>query len=163
VGREGEIAGIDRRVTELMNQTEMERVSETVPVPGAREALREIRELGLRTGLLTRGSREYALAALRYAGLSDELEAIVCRDDYPEEEAKPNGKALYRVAALLDVEARECLLVGDHLIDLNCARSASAPFIGVLTGAFGEENWSQHDAVTIASVASLPGCLRGDK
>jgi phosphoglycolate phosphatase len=160
-GRESEVRELDREVGELMNSTEMERVSETVAVAGARDALREIRRMGLPVGLLTRGSRAYALAALRYSGLGTGFDAMVCRDDYPEPEAKPNGMALRRIAERLGVEAGESLLVGDHKIDLDCAQSAHAPFVGVLTGAFREEDWSRNgDALVISSVAELPRRLR---
>jgi phosphoglycolate phosphatase len=89
---------------------------------------------------------------------------MVCRDDHPEEEAKPNGKAMERVAALLGIMPQKCLMVGDHLMDMSCARSASAQFIGVLTGAFSQQDWSRYDIpIVIPSVGELPTLLDIDK
>lgn len=45
-------------------------------------------------------------------------------------------------------------------MDLHCARSSGASFVGVLTGAFGMEEWSQDGCErTISSVKELPDLL----
>jgi phosphoglycolate phosphatase len=147
-----------------MDLTEMERVDETVPVDGADACLAALEARGMRVGVLTRGSRPYAMAALRCAGLDGRFDAMVCRDDHPEEEAKPNGKAMRRIASLLDVPPERCLVVGDHLMDLTCARSVSAGFVGVLTGSFKSPDWRANgDPAVIDSVAGLPRFLGIDK
>jgi phosphoglycolate phosphatase len=163
-GREGEIGMVRLRLGEVMNRTELERVSGTTAVSGAVECLDRLRARGLRTGLLTRGSRAYALAALRYSGLDMNFDAVVCRDDFPEEEAKPNGKAMTRIVSMMGLRAEECILVGDHAMDLHCARSVSSGFVGVLSGSFGSEDWSRSGCETvIESVALLPQLLFDQK
>lgn len=158
-GMAARIDEVCRAISEAMNQTELERVSETTAVAGARGCLAELGTAGLRIGLLTRGSRRYALSALDHAGLGFRFDATVCRDDFPEDEAKPNGKAMIRIAGMLGLRPADCVLVGDHAMDLSCARSASAGFIGVLSGTFGSEDWSRHGCdVVIDSVGKLP-CL----
>ncbi|MGE5379322.1 MAG: HAD family hydrolase [Candidatus Saccharibacteria bacterium] len=147
-------------VGRLMDQAEMEKVSETRPVEGAKACIDALKAHGVKMGILTRGSRAYAIAALRYAGLDGRLNILICRDDHPEAEAKPNGVAMKRIAALLGTDPQECLLVGDHLIDLTCARSSSSPFVGVLTGSFKRQDWeSKGCGSVIDSVADLPALL----
>lgn len=159
-GRGAEEGELRDRVGRLMDLTEMERVSETRPVEGSNDCLDSLKRNGIRMGLLTRGSRAYALKALHHAGLGQRFDVMVCRDDHPEEEAKPNVKAMERVAAQLGTSPRKCLMVGDHFIDLSCARSASAHFIGVLTGSFGQHDWSRYDCpAVITSVVELPARL----
>jgi phosphoglycolate phosphatase len=159
-GRGAEEHDLREQVGRLMSLTEMERVSETRPVEGANACLKALKGQGLKIGLLTRGSRAYALAALSYAKIDAVFDAMVCRDDHPEEEAKPNGKAIERVAALMGTSPERCLMVGDHLMDLTCARSASAMFIGVLSGAFGQQDWASHGSPSIISnVSELPALL----
>ncbi len=69
-----------------------------------------------------------------------------------------------RISERLGTPVQDCLLVGDHLIDMTCAQSSSAKFVGVLTGAFGQEDWDHHGCVeVIDSVRSLPELLQGDK
>jgi len=133
----------------------------TRPINGARETILELKDMGYEVGLLTRGSRRYATAAMQVAGLDGILEERLFRDDYPEREAKPNGIALRRIAERLDVRPEECLMVGDHLIDLKCARSANASFAGVLTGAFGDDDWRREGCpCVIDSVGEVPSLLR---
>jgi phosphoglycolate phosphatase len=159
-GRGDEVGQLHHILGEVMNRTELERVSETTAIEGALDCLVRLRGSGLRIGLLTRGSREYAKSALRHADLDFEFGAMVCRDDFPEEEAKPNGKAMERIAGMLDLRPEECILVGDHAMDLSCARSVSAGFVGVLSGSFGKDDWSRNGcAVIIASVEALPRLL----
>lgn len=159
-GKEVELREVRRLLGETMNRTELENVALTTPVLGARECLDRLRSRGLMIGVLTRGSREYALAALRYAGLDVRFDAMVCRDDFPEEEAKPNGKAMTRIAGMMGLRPEECVLVGDHAMDLHCARSVSAGFVGVLSGSYNGMDWSRNGCETvIESVCSLPELL----
>jgi phosphoglycolate phosphatase len=162
-GREAEWGEVEAMVTEMMERTEMEKVHLTRPVDGAREVILELRRRGYRVALLTRGSRRYATAALRYAGLEGLLEEHLFRDDYPEREAKPNGIALRRIAERLGVRPEECLLVGDHSMDLHCARASRGGFAGVLTGAFREEDWRREGCpCVISSVGEVLDLLRTD-
>ncbi len=161
IGRKEDVAMIDSAANQLMSNTEMDRVEETVAIPGAAEVLKELRSEGYLVCLLTRGSRRYAIAALKAAGIGFKFDATICRDDFPEAEAKPNGKALLRIAEAVGVEPEECILVGDHFIDLECAQSSSARFVGVLTGSFTKERWAGvGNPDLIESIALLPGYLR---
>ncbi len=54
-----------------------------------------------------------------------------------------------------------CILVGDHPMDLECARSAGSFFVGVLSGATDRSRWNEFGEVTvITDVSSLPALLR---
>lgn len=162
-GRWGELAGIEERVASMMDQTEMELVSNTIAVEGARETIERLRERGYLVGLLTRGSRRYATAALHYAGLEGLFDAQIFRDDYPEHEAKPNALALRRMAERLGVRVEECLMVGDHLMDMECALSTSAPFAGVLTGSYKKEDWATKGCPCVVnSVKDVTALLGAD-
>lgn len=135
---------VSAAVTGSMNRTEMENVAATIAIDGALQCLRSLQEKGVRIGLLTRGSRAYAMAALHHAGITIPFQAMVCRDDHPEDEAKPNGKALKRTMALMELQPRVCIMVGDHAMDMECAASASVRFLGVLTGSFARADWERH-------------------
>jgi phosphoglycolate phosphatase len=73
--------------------------------------LRELRSRGYRIGVLTRGCREYAETALRIAGISDLLDAVVARDDHPEVEAKPSPIAMRHMAEAVGVRPDEITYV----------------------------------------------------
>ena len=163
-GRADEWEAVEALISGMMERAEMERVHLTSPVDGSREAVLELRRMGLRVGLLTRGSRRYATAAIGYAGLGGIMDALMFRDDHGEREAKPNPIALRRMARLLDVPVEECLMVGDHSIDSICAAGAGAAFLGVLTGSFSEDDWRQAGCRYVDSVVDVPGALsRADR
>ena len=152
---------MERTTRLLMNEVEMEDVRSTTPIEGAANAIERLRAKGLKVAVLTRGSRAYTLASLKVSGMTDIFDAIVCRDDFPESEAKPNGKAMRRVAAQMKIEVGECVLLGDHEIDLRCARESGAGFIGVLSGAFDRSDWSGLGCDVIDSVAELDDLIDG--
>jgi phosphoglycolate phosphatase len=143
-------------------EVEMARVDESRPMPGAFETLEHLKGRGIRAAILTRGSRVYTMRALRAAGMEGRFQTIVCRDDHPLSEAKPNPLALRRVFVQLGLSSSQCLFIGDHETDLLCAKGAETPFAAVLTGAYGYDSWKGlFPEVIIESVADLPAVLEG--
>lgn len=143
----------------IMSRIEMETVDQSDSVEGALDVLIALKNECYKIGILTRGSREYTEKALKKAELDIEFDAVICRDDYSEEESKPNPLAMTRAAENMGIGVSECLYLGDHIIDMNCAVSAGAQFIGVLTGACSKEDWEKTGADYIQSVYSLKSRL----
>ena len=154
-GRIDDVHKAGRNAWKGARDIEMERVNEAVPFEGSLNLLKRIHALGLRTGLLTRGCREYAEAATKICGVYDELDSIVARDDYSEQEAKPSPKAMEHIAERLNVSPEEILYFGDHLFDYQCARDSGAGFIAVLTGTYTREDWGKEDVVIYDSVTDF--------
>ena len=145
----------------IMSETEMLGVSGTRTVPGAETAIEALVNEGYTVSILTRGSRRYTNAALNAADLARFFPNQVCRDDYPENEAKPNPISMSRAAGTMGLSKEQCLLVGDHLMDLECARSAGSGFIGVLSGSTDKDAWKRMgDVRVIQDVSWLPELLR---
>ncbi|MEE3401119.1 MAG: HAD-IA family hydrolase, partial [Methanomethylophilus sp.] len=125
---------------------------------GAVEVLDMLISKGYRVGILTRGGRRYATTVLGEAGVLRKFNAIVARDDYPEEEAKPNPLALDHLAAAMGVKSREILYLGDGIVDFMTADASGASFIGVETGPNSADMWHKKvgwDIRIIPSVAEL--------
>jgi len=141
-GRAEEVYAIGLKVAKIARDIEMEKVDEAKPFPKADLLLKRIHEKGMKTGLLTRGCREYAEAALDVCGIGGLLDGIVARDDYPESEAKPSPKAMEHMADILGVRPEEILFFGDHAFDYQCARDSGSGFVAVLTGTFDRDDWS---------------------
>ena len=140
-GRAEDVYAIGLKVAKIARDIEMEKVDEAKPFPKAKELLEWIHSKGMKTGLLTRGCREYAIEALKVCGVSYLLDAVVARDDYPEKEAKPSPKAMEHIADMLSVRTDEILFFGDHMFDYQCAKDAGSGFVGVLTGTYTREDW----------------------
>ncbi len=150
----------DRRLDRLLTQIEMERVDQVREIEGATSLVNSLRENGLEVGILTRGSRAYAKTVLSGVGFDGQIVHMVCRDDYPMEEAKPNRLAMDRIAEKLSCRPEECLFIGDHPIDLECANASGTTFIGVLTGSTNKERWDLVGCETVInSIVDLPRLL----
>lgn len=142
-GRGSEAAQLFAEMDREFTRCECEFVREAVPFPGSVESLRAIRARGLKVGLLTRGSREYALRAL--GPLSGEFDVVMGRDHSHYDNAKPSPVAMREFAEELGVEPSEILYVGDNVTDWYSARDAGARFAGVLTGSGSREVWNSED------------------
>ena len=131
---------IKRRLAELdriMDQVEMEKVSETVAYNGAKRLLALLRTSGIKIGVLTRGCHGYARSALLNTGLHELVDALECRNS--DTKPKPNPEAYLRLVRTLGVKKEDTIFVGDHPLDAQCAANAGVPFIAVRTGDVAED------------------------
>lgn len=142
-GRESEIYEMQSRINCAATDIEMENVDLAKPFPGTISIIKSIKQLGLPIGVLTRGSRKYAIKALTNAGVLDHIDTLVCRDDYPEKDAKPSPVAMENLAELMKVDCSQIIFVGDHRFDYECAVNSGAKFIAVLTGTYDLDDWNK--------------------
>jgi len=124
---EDEIKGISRQVSQIMNQFELESMSNATLIEDVLETLTHLRAKGLKLGIMTRSCREYVDRILGKFGVREFFDAIVARDDI--EDPKPNPKHAFHLLGLLAVPAEEALYVGDHWSDGECAKKAGLRFV----------------------------------
>jgi HAD superfamily hydrolase (TIGR01549 family) len=154
---ESTLIEFDRRLDLALMEIEMERADQVREIEGAHSLVSSLRAKGFEVGILTRGSRSYAMAILARTGFDGQIAHVVCRDDYPLEEAKPNPLAMDRIAEKLGCRSEECVFIGDHPMDLECAKASGAGFIGVLTGSTDREKWRLAGCETVLdSIADVP-------
>ncbi len=160
-GEHPRLVELEEGVNAVLTETELRDVAATTMVDEAAETIVLLHEKGYLIGLLTRGSRKYALRALDVAGLSpDHFDAIICRDDVPPGETKPNGKAMGRMASELGLSPEECVMIGDHPMDQACATAAGSAFLGVLTGWCDAKVWGENGCQSVLqSVVEVPAWL----
>jgi phosphoglycolate phosphatase-like HAD superfamily hydrolase len=151
---------LDDRLNAVLNQVEMENIAEARAIPGAHRAVENALEYGMVVAVLTRASRGYTTEVLKALALSDMISACICRDDYPFEEAKPNPISMKRLAEMISVSPTECIFMGDHPMDAECAKACGAEFIGVLTGSTDRAGWERQGCdLVVDSVADAPSIL----
>lgn len=151
---------LEALVESKLEEIELRTLPLVRPVENAREVLDHLRSKDIGVGILTRGSRRYARSALKITGLEPLIDHMVCRDDSPWWEAKPNGVSLLRLVRKMGVRSQDCLVVGDHIMDMKCALRVGALFVGVLTGAFDDSSWREAGCDNIIrSVSELPAFL----
>jgi len=101
--------------------------------PGVREGLEELRQAGIKLGIVTSRVRDTTLYGLQLFGLLDFFQAIVTMEDV--ENHKPGPEPVLRGAELLGLPPAAVLMVGDSPNDIAAARAA-----GVIAVAAG---WSR--------------------
>lgn len=102
------------------------------PIPGAFEAVRALRAVGIRTALVTNKIRERTVEYLERHDLEDAFDAVVTASDCAR--AKPAPDMLLKAAEMLGVEPQACIMVGDSQNDALAGRAAGMRVWLVRTG-----------------------------
>jgi HAD superfamily hydrolase (TIGR01509 family) len=97
--------------------------------PGAPEALRTTRELGLRTALVTSTIRSLTEVALETIG-RDSFEVTVCGDEV-DGRNKPDPEPYLRAARMLGVDPAECVAIEDSPTGVAAAEAAGCAVIAI--------------------------------
>ena len=115
-------------------------------LPGARELLAALTDAGVRWGIATSGYAATARSALELLGLPEDT-PMVTRDLVRH--AKPDPDLFLAAAALLGVDPRNTMVVGDSVWDLLAARRAGALGIGLQSGGYGREELERAGAYRV--------------
>ncbi len=109
---------------------------EPVLFPGTGEMLQDLAESGYLLAIATGKSRRGLEYALEQTGLRDLFHATRTVD---EAFSKPHPKMLLDLLDELGVAPRRALMIGDTTYDLEMARSARTPAVGVCSGSHCRE------------------------
>jgi pyrophosphatase PpaX len=104
------------------------------PFPGVEEMLAAVTAAGTRLAIVTSKNRTTTERGLRVAGLADRVEVIVAADEVSR--PKPHPEPVERALALLGVDRRRVVFVGDSLHDLHSGRGAGVRTAAALWGPF---------------------------
>jgi HAD superfamily hydrolase (TIGR01509 family) len=121
-------------------------IGSVTPLPGARELLTALTGAGVRWGIATSGYAATARSALELLGLPENT-PMVTRDLVRH--AKPDPDLFLAAAALLGVDPKHTMVVGDSVWDLLAARRAGALGIGLLSGGYGREELERAGAYRV--------------
>lgn len=106
--------------------------------PEAHPLLTNLRQAGLRVGVLTNDDRERSVQALARRGLGDLIEAVAGGDEVRN--PKPDPALLHLICGRLGVDPKECVVVGDALSDVRLGRTSGVKLtVGVATGSATRE------------------------
>jgi HAD superfamily hydrolase (TIGR01509 family) len=115
-------------------------------LPGARDLLAALTAAGVRWGIATSGYAATARPSLELLGLPADT-PMVTRDQVRH--AKPDPDLFLAAAALLGVDPRHTMVVGDSVWDLLAARRAGALGIGLQSGGYGREELERAGAYRV--------------
>jgi HAD superfamily hydrolase (TIGR01509 family) len=137
-----EAARLQRRHAEAYRR----QVGQVRPLPGTRELLASLTELGVPWAIATSGRRESAGPALALLDLPAGV-PVVTRDQVAH--AKPDPDLFVEAAARLGVAVGDSVVVGDSVWDLLAARRARALGVGLLSGGYGQDELERGGAYRV--------------
>jgi HAD superfamily hydrolase (TIGR01509 family) len=121
-------------------------VDSVLPLPGSADLLAALTERGVKWAIATSGNAVTARPALKLLGLPENT-PMVTRDLVRH--AKPDPDLFLAAAALLNVDPRQAMVVGDSVWDLLAARRAGALGVGLLSGGYGREELERAGAFRV--------------
>jgi phosphoglycolate phosphatase len=127
---EGHVFRFEKEVNDTIDSIEMEALPRTKAAPNAGAVLKALTEGGFRLGLLTRSSDHFARSALLKTGLSPYFPYLRSRSTPGP--VKPSPEALRLLLQTMGIPPDRAVLVGDQLLDCECAIAAHVKFFGVL-------------------------------
>jgi len=118
----------------------------TILFDGTTALLDALDERGLRWGIVTNKLARYTRPVVAALGLDTRAAAVVSGDTTAH--AKPHPAPLLHAAKVLDVDATQCVYVGDDLRDILAGNAAGMPTIVAEYGYLGEAgcavDWPAH-------------------
>lgn len=135
-----------------------EGASQSVPLPGSREAVARLHAAGLRLGVATNDSTSGAEKTLLALGIAQMFDATYGYDAVAN--PKPAADAIIAFADLTGLKPSEIAMVGDNRHDLEMARAGGAGLaIGVLSGTGTRKTLEPMADMVLDSIADLPAFL----
>jgi len=122
----------------ILDKHEASATKQVILMEDTVEAINGIKDLGLKTAILTNNGRGSVNAILEQTELGGLFDIIQTRHESPR--AKPFPDGLLKIVARLDVERNEAVYVGDAGIDAVAAKRAGIEFWGVTTGEIDRES-----------------------
>ena len=117
------------------------------PLPGARELLAYLTEVGIPWAIATSGRMETARPVLETLGVDFENVPVVTRDQVKY--AKPDPDLFLAAAERLGEDIEKAMVVGDSVWDMLAARRARALGIGLLSGGYGMDELERAGAYRV--------------
>lgn len=133
---------------------EMGLAAQALPVAGTLEMLFALRKAGIALAVATNDSLLRTKALLKEAGMDIFISAYACRDEVRE--GKPAPDLFLLACERLGLEPKECLAVGDSLLDVKMGNAGGAGLtVGVLTGASTVEELNGHADIILKRVSEV--------
>lgn len=131
-----------------LHQEAYVRYSSTVrPLPGARDLLAYLTDVGMPWAIATSGRMMTAKVTLETLGIDPAAVPVVTRDQV--QHAKPDPDLFVAAANRLGVDVVNAVVVGDSIWDLLAARRARCLGVGLLSGGYGSDELERAGAYRV--------------
>lgn len=123
---------IDRLLVLFLAYYEANIARESRPFAGSMEVVAALRAAGARLAICTNKREALTARLLAELGIADAFDAVVGRDTLPV--CKPDPRHLTEAIGRAGGDAQRAVMVGDSAVDINTARAAGVPVVGVTFG-----------------------------
>ena len=137
---------------EVLDQIEAESAQAAIASSGARSLVKELAAAGKTLGILTRNRKRHAVRTLAVTQMLPYFQAehILGREEAP---FKPDPGGILGLLSLWKASARDAVMVGDFLFDLQAGRSAGTATIHLdASGGFPYGHWAD---LAVSSLCEL--------
>ncbi len=155
-----DLTGVDAREAQrlCLSRYEAEPVRATVPYPGVRATLEQLREEQLRLAVCTNKPAHLSTTILERLDLARFFTRVVGGDTLPFR--KPDPRVLQSVLADFGASPREALMVGDSEVDAAAAEAAGVPLVLMTYGYRRGPLERMRRLAAIERFEALPGLIR---
>lgn len=140
-------AALVEKLQRLHAEAYARRSSQIRPLPGAKELLSHLTEVGVPWAVATSGRMMSAQPTLTALGVDPAHVPVVTRDQV--QHAKPDPDLFLAAANRLGTEIGDAVVVGDSVWDLLAARRARALGVGLLSGGYGQDELERAGAYRV--------------
>ena len=123
----------------------------TISYEGCSELLKELKNLGIKTAVLSNKPDEFVEKILNKVYPSHKFDLTWGKKS--EFQPKPNPDSLNVMLKVLDVKKSECLFIGDSNVDIYTAQNAGVDILGVEWGVRSRKELIDAGAMYVASFA----------
>lgn len=131
-GKPEAFEGIRSQALAIAEKYEMEAAATTSLMPGANEALKELKKMKIKRGLCTTSSEKAECYILERFKIADYFEVVVPRDRVKY--VKPSTEQFELTLKTLGVRPGATVIVGDSTADMQSAKELKAVAVGLPTG-----------------------------
>lgn len=139
----------------IAEKYELEAASSTSLMPGAVEALKELKNLNIKMGVCTTSSEKAASHILNTFKINDYFQVVVPRNKVKH--VKPNTEQFELALKTLNARPKDALIVGDSTVDMESAKDLKAIAVGFPSGFSSQEQLTKSGAnYIITALTDLP-------
>ena len=121
----------------------------TYMLPYVEDVLKNLREMGIKTGIVTTKFHYRIDQILNKFNLTADIDMVIGADDVKVE--KPDPEGLNAMISKMKLLKEDVLYIGDSIVDAETAKRADVDFVAVTTGATSKEDFENYVCVDIIS------------
>lgn len=145
-----DISLLDDMVSDWLSRYEKNAFYLTEPYDGINDMLRQLKDMGIKTAIVTNKSERVASSIIRGAFGEPGKLIDVAISEHPGMVLKPEPDELLNVGKMYGIPMSETIYVGDHGIDMKTGKNAGAYACGVTWGFHTKEHLLDEGADYIA-------------